>query len=297
VRAFFLLALIALATALPLTHRQPNVDNKMEDNIETMRHDLDRIEGSHNAKEVKDLSKALEYRAKALKEQSLEAEKAQEEVASVSAEDAPQEKAEEEAHEEILEDTQEAIQEEAQEEASVDDQDLEASRSFDKTLLDLEAVRKEVVQKVTDHSKRSEMIDNIDAMTHDVNRLKTSRVKSEQKNLREALRLRFEALKEMNTELEKDSSVVSHAGLYSKSKSDLEKVRHDVHSSHQFSRSQVNQIEDNLNGMKKDLEELSFAPEASRSSNLKKALGLRVKALREQLKDSDLEKSADDLDF
>merc|ERR1711998_209941 len=151
-----------------------------------------------------------------------------------------------------------------------------------KVLKDLEGVLSQVHKSHPAHMSAIE--DNIAAMKRDVTKIQDAHLKaSDKKKLAKALSLRDQALEQQL----QDSMVESHQSKKKSSKkakveADLEKVLKEVHSSHKLSTQTKIAAEDNIHHMQKDLEKLDGA-DPEHKHRLQKALGLRMKALNQQV--------------
>merc|ERR1711871_1357832 len=140
-----------------------------------------------------------------------------------------------------------------------------------KVLADLDKVLSEVKKE---HPAQMAAIEsNIAAMRHDVEKLQSSHLKAaDKKKLAKALSLRDQALEQQlkKTDVSKDDQSTTRV------QNDLEKVLHDVERSHKLSE------KENIQHMESDLAKMETAA-AGQKDRLKKALGLRMQALKEQI--------------
>merc|ERR1719230_2168563 len=146
-----------------------------------------------------------------------------------------------------------------------------------KVLADLDKVLSEVKKE---HPAQMAAIEsNIAAMRHDVEKLQSAHLKAaDKKKLAKALSLRDQALEQQlkKTDVSKDDQSTTRV------QNDLEKVLHDVERSHKLSESTKQAVKENIQHMKSDLAEMETAA-AGQKDRLKKALGLRMQALKEQI--------------
>merc|ERR1711871_1890513 len=153
----------------------------------------------------------------------------------------------------------------------------ESTTPATKVLADLDKVLSEVKKE---HPAQMAAIEsNIAAMRHDVEKLQSSHLKAaDKKKLAKALSLRDQALEQQlkKTDVSKDDQSTTRV------QNDLEKVLHDVERSHKLSESTKQAVKENIQHMKSDLAKMETAA-AGQKDRLKKALGLRMQALKEQI--------------
>merc|ERR1711871_1744561 len=146
-----------------------------------------------------------------------------------------------------------------------------------KVLADLDKVLSEVKKE---HPAQMAAIEsNIAAMRHDVEKLQSSHLKAaDKKKLAKALSLRDQALEQQlkKTDASNDDQSTTRV------QNDLEKVLHDVERSHKLSESTKQAVKENIQHMKSYLAKMETAA-AGQKDRLKKALGLRMQALKEQI--------------
>merc|ERR1712054_419328 len=146
-----------------------------------------------------------------------------------------------------------------------------------KVLADLDKVLSEVKKEHPAQMAANES--NIAAMRHDVEKLQSAHLKAaDKKKLAKALSLRDQALEQQlkKTDVSKDDQSTTRV------QNDLEKVLHDVERSHKLSESTKQAVKENIQHMKSDLAKMETAA-AGQKDRLKKALGLRMQALKEQI--------------
>lgn len=148
--------------------------------------------------------------------------------------------------------------------------------------------------------QKEEIESNVNAMKTDLEKIPAASTEHKTR-LKKALKLRMDALQKQIHEphMERQAKLPTHTSSTHEAKvakvgakigADLEKILKDVHANHNMSPKTKQAAEENVQHMKHDLEKLPAA-DPSHKSNLQKALGLRMKALHQQLADEHHEAS------
>lgn len=281
----------------------------IEDNIAAMKHDVTRLQDSHlKATDKKKLAKALSLRDRALEQQLADHSVESTHDDKVSKVGADLEKVLKDVHtsddlssktKKAAEDNIHRMQEDLEKLDGADSQhkqrlqkalglrmkalnqqiseDHKVPSVLSKTEQDLEKVKSEVKAAKMPAQQRTAVLDNISAMKNDLEKIGKADDATKHR-LNKALGLRMSALKEQLAEQKAHKPVSS----FGKVMADLEKVESEVSKRHSMSLSAQHEVKDNIHHMKMDLEKMQGAGK-DRKQRLRKALGLRMNALKEKL--------------